>query len=482
MTSVIVVGGGIAGLAAARELAMAGVSSVTVLEGSARWGGKLAGVAVDGLRLDTGAESMLARRPEAVGLVDELGLSGRLVHPTSAKSQVLVGGQVRALPPSALGVPRDLDLLVGYLTPEGLQRARQEHELPAPALAGDVGIGRYVDERFGPEVTDRLLEPLLGGVYAGQARRLSFAAVSPALFERARHGGSLLQHAAGLTATTAQGPVFAGLVGGVATLVDALVADLARRGVTLRSGVTVRELSADPDGGYRLVCGAVPQPEMLRADAVVLAVPAAPAGRLLAPLTDVGREFGAIPYASVAVVTMVLRGAALTGSGLLVPPGELPTVKALTYSSTKWDWVGAQAEEVWGPGVSVVRASVGRVGEEQLLQLDDDALLARTWAEARALPGWPGAELVAGQVTRWGGGLPQYLVGHRDLVARIHVALAERPGLSVCGAALDGVGVAACLASATAAAAKVVQDLRTTDRGRRGDATTIEGQLLERRS
>jgi oxygen-dependent protoporphyrinogen oxidase len=219
---------------------------------------------------------------------------------------------------------------------------------------------------------------------------------------------------------------------------------------------------------------------VLEADAVVLAVPAAPAGRLLAPLTEVGRDYGAIPYASVAVVTLVLRGAALTGSGVLVPPGELPTVKALTYSSTKWDWVAAEAEQAWGPGVAAVRASVGRVGEERLLQLDDDALLARTWAEASTLPGWPGAELLAGQVTRWGGGLPQYLVGHRDLVARLHAALAQRSGLSVCGAALDGVGIAACLASATAAAAKVAGDLRTADPGRPAGATTIERQLLER--
>ncbi|MET0694237.1 MAG: hypothetical protein ABWY56_09905, partial [Propionibacteriaceae bacterium] len=176
-------------------------------------------------------------------------------------------------------------------------------------------------------------------------------------------------------------------------------------------------------------------------------------------LSPVAAEWAAIPYASMAVVTMVLQGAELSGSGLLIPPGQLPTVKALTYSSNKWDWVGAAAEAAWAPGTAVVRASVGRLGEERLLQLDDEALLARTFAEAGGLPGWGGARLVTGRVTRWGGALPQYLVGHRDLVARLRGSLTGLPGVAVCGAALDGVGVAACLASAGAAAAKIVADL-----------------------
>ena len=469
----MVVGGGIAGLAVARELARAG-AEVTVLEAGARWGGKLSSAELGGVRWDSGAESVLARRPEAVGLVDALGLTERRVQPTAARSQVLVDGAVQPLPPTAMGVPRGLDELEGFLTSAGWARARREPELPAPALGGDLGIGAYVDERFGPEVTDRLLEPLLGGVYAGQARQLSFEAVSPALFARARQGGSLLEHARDSVATTASGPVFAGLDGGIATLVDTLVDDLVRRGVTLRLRTTARELSRSPGGEYRLVCGPVPAPETLRADAVVLAAPAGPTGRLLSGLSAVADELAAVPYASVAVLTLVVGDTELDGSGLLVPPGELPTVKALTYSSRKWDGVARQAAAAWGPGVEVVRASVGRRGEEHLLQLDDRALLARTLAEARGLPGWRGARLIDGQVTRWGGALPQYLVGHRTLVARLRSSLADLPGLAVCGAALDGVGVAACLASATAAAAKVSGDLS----GPAG-ATTTQQHVLE---
>lgn len=457
MSSVVVVGGGIAGLAAARELRRAG-ADVTVLEGGPRWGGKLAQVSLDGALLDGGAESVLARRPEALELIADLGLGHRLVHPTDAKAQALVGGAVRSLPPSVLGVPSDLDALEGYLSPVGLARARQEPELPAPALPADVAVGRYVDQRFGPEVTDRLLEPLLGGVYAGHARRLSFAAVSPALWDRARHGGSLQEAARSLSGTSAQGPVFAGLVGGVATLVQALVTELERTGVRLRSSTAVTEL-VRTRRGYRLVCGPVSAPEVFEADAVVLATPARPAGRLLSDVSPVAADWAAIPYASVAVVTLAVRGADLSGSGLLVAPGELPTIKALTYSSTKWAWVAERAERTWGAGVCVVRASIGRVGEEQLLQLADEALLDRTFAEAKTLPGWAAAEVVAGRVSRWGGSLPQYLVGHRDLVTRLRGSIAGHPGLAVCGSAVDGVGIAACLASATTAAAKITQDL-----------------------
>ena len=477
MTSVVVVGGGIAGLAAARRLVLSGCD-VTVLEAGARWGGKIASLRLDGARLDVGAESVLARRPEAVALMAELGLAGQLVHPTDARSQVLVGGAARPLPPSAMGVPRDLDALVGYLSDEGLQRARQEPSLPAPPLAADLPIGRYVDERFGPEVTDRLLEPLLGGVYAGQARSLSFDAVAQPLFERARAGGSLLEHARQSTATTASGPVFAGLDGGIGTLVDALVADLLRRGATLRTGTAVRELSPRPGGGYRLVCGPVPAAGTVSADAVVLAIPAGPAGRLLSGLVPPAAEFGAVPYASFAVLTLVVGGADLAASGLLVPPGELPTIKALTHSSTKWAWTGEQARSVWGEGSAVVRASVGRYGEAALLQLDDEALLQRTVAEAAGLPGWAGARLVRGAVTRWGGALPQYLLGHRELVGRLRASLAEHPGLAVCGAALDGVGIPACLASAARAATTITDDLSGLPAGTR---TTSDLHTLERK-
>ena len=457
MTSVAVVGGGITGLAAARRLVLAG-ARVTVLEQGPRWGGKLDRTVVEDLGLDTGAESVLARRPEAVALIEDLGLTGQRVHPTGAKPQLLVGGRLHAMPPSLQGVPVDVEALAGLLSPAALDFARGEPDRPAPPLTGDVAVGRYVEQRFGAEVTDRLLEPLLGGVYAGRSRDLSFAAVMPDLYARARAGGSLLEHARAALRPRPGVPVFAGLVGGVSGLVRALLDDLAARGADLRTGTPARGLSRTTRG-WRLDLGA----QTLDVDGVLVATPAGPAGRLTAGTLAAAEALAVIPYASVAVLTLVVRGLETDRSGLLIPPGEMPTVKALTHSSVKWDWVREQAERTWGPGVAVVRASVGRAGEAEVLQLPDEELLDRTVAEVSTLPGWSGVQILHRRLTRWGGALPQYRPGHRELVADLRAGLTTTPGLALAGAALDGVGIAACLGSADLAATKIIDDLGPTD-------------------
>ncbi|SER35250.1 protoporphyrinogen oxidase [Microlunatus flavus] len=451
----VVVGGGVSGLGAALRLRDAGLD-VTVVEAGTRWGGKLAPVRVGDLVLDGGAESMLARRPEAVGLADALGLAARRTTPTTAKPRVLVEGEPRPIPPSLQGVPVDPAALRPLLTAGAAAYAEAEPDRPAPPLPNDLPIGAYVDERFGPEVTDRLLEPLLGGVYAGRSRTLSFASVAPALFAAARTGGSLAGHARASLRPGA-GPVFAGLVGGVHALVDALVERLGQEGADLRLRTTATALRRVGTGVVVTTsAGAV------EADVVVLAAPAPATSRLLAgvlPGTAALAALEDVPYASVAVVTMVVRGLAPADSGLLVPPGQLPTVKALTYSATKWGWVGDQVRAAYGDDVTALRVSVGRAGEAEVLQVDDETLVRRSLAEVSGLPGWEDAQLVDAAVSRWGGGLPQFRVGHVDLVDELRRELQGVPGVALAGAYLDGVGLPACLASADAAAEKVLSDL-----------------------
>jgi len=400
----------------------------------------------------------LARRPEGLDLVGALGLADHLVHPTAAQPQLLVGGRLHALPSSLLGIPTDVSQLTGLLSDEGLRLAASEPERQVPAFDHDVAIGRLVDERFGPEVTDRLLEPLLGGVYAGHSRSLSFNAVAPELFDRVKRGGSLSRHAQEAVKQSQQGPVFAGLVGGVSTLTDALVADLVRRGVRMRLGATVRTLER-ADHGFRLTVGGADDAEMIMADSVLIATPATATGRLLSGLVPSASEFGSLPYASVAIITLVVRGVRADTSGVLVVPGELPTIKAVTYSSAKWSWAASRARQVWGPGVDIIRVSVGRHGEAAVLQLSDPTLIERTLAEAKRIPGWEAAHLVEAAVSRWGAGLPQYPVGHRDLVAQLRAEVAGVSGLAVAGAALDGLGIPACVASARTAAGALVAEL-----------------------
>ncbi|MFD0688774.1 protoporphyrinogen oxidase [Actinomadura fibrosa] len=462
----VVVGGGIAGLAAARVLARAGVR-VTVLEGSPRIGGKLRVSEIAGLPVDEGAESMLARRPEGLELVRELGRAGDLVNPGTTSSSILSRGALRPIPSGqVMGVPSDLRALAAaqVLSPAGLARVPLDRVLPETPRGADVSVADFIGARVGREVVDRLVEPLLGGVYAGRAELLSFDSTLPAVAAAARTHRSLIAAVQAIRAAAPKdpGPVFASLPDGLGTLPDLVAGDIAAAGGTIRTDAMVRELRRRPDG-WRLTIGPARDPEALDADAVVVAVPAAPAARLLeAEVPAAARELAGIESASMAIVTLAYQAGAFPrppdGSGYLVPAVEnearAGSVKAVTFSSVKWPHLRER-----DPGLVAVRCSIGRFGEERALQRSDDELKADAMAEMAAVCGV--TELpVETRVTRWGGGLPQYNVGHADRVARVRAAVAGEPGLAVAGAAYDGLGIPACIASARAAAGRVLDHLR----------------------
>jgi protoporphyrinogen/coproporphyrinogen III oxidase len=441
---VVVVGGGIAGLTAARELSGAG-PSVLLLEGSPDLGGKLRLGTVGGVRVDVGAESMLARRPEAVGLAAELGLD--VVHPATGSTQLWTRGALRPLPRTLLGVPLDLDALAAthVLSDDGLARARAETVLPLGP--DDVSVAELLGSRLGHEVVDRLAEPMLGGVYAGHAANLSAAATAPQVVAMLREHGSLLAAAAALPAPSTA-PMFAGLEGGLGLLPRAL-ADAG--GFEIRTSATVRVLERT-SSGFRLTVGSTRTPEVIETGRVVLAVPGPPGARLLADVApEAAAELGAVDYASMAVITIAVPTLEVgDSSGFLVPAVDGRRIKASTYSFNKWAWVGAASE------LRILRASIGRHREEASLQASDEELVAHVVEDLSTATGQP-IRPVDALVHRWGGALPQYAVGHLDRVARIRAAVAAVPGLAVCGAAYDGVGIPAVIASARRAAASVVE-------------------------
>jgi oxygen-dependent protoporphyrinogen oxidase len=462
---VVVIGGGIAGLAAAHRLLASGVR-VTLLEATGRVGGKLQSGEIEGVRVDLGAESMLARRPEGTGLARAVGLGDRLEPPATATSAVWTRDALRPMPKGhVMGVPGDASALAGLLSAEGLARIEHEKDLAPTAVGDDVAVGAYVAERLGREVVDRLVEPLLGGVYAGDAYRISMRAAVPQLFEAARTHDSLLEGVRDIQARAAGqqtgGPVFMGLDGGIGTLPGAVADAVRAQGGDIRTETPVLGLTRAADGWrVRTDRGT------FDADAVVLATPAWSASALLASESPAAAaELGRVEYASMALVTMAFRRADVAGipagSGFLVPPVDGRTIKASTFSSNKWGWVARGAGDLF-----VLRTSVGRYGEEQALEREDAELVDVSLADLRAAVGLT-ARPVATEVTRWTGGLPQYPVGHLARVARIRDEVARLPGLRVCGAVYEGVGIPACIASGQRAADEILATptlARGTDR------------------
>jgi oxygen-dependent protoporphyrinogen oxidase len=458
---IAVVGGGISGLAAAvrlRDRAPEG-TIVTVYEGSPVLGGKLRTGELAGSVVELGAENFLQRDPEggesaAVRLALRLGLGDDLVHPERVGAAIAYGGRLVPLPAGTLvGVPGDLDAV------SALARTTADRDVddgrPLLAPGADVAVGALVRQRLGDEVVDRLVDPMLGGVYAGQADRLSLVATMPALARAALSAHTLTGAVRAAQAAFPRTPdraVFATVRGGVSRLVEAAAA---ASGARIRRHATVRGLTPGP-AGWRLTVGSAHAPEAAGADAVVLAVPARPAARLLAGVApDIAVTVGVLDYASVALVTLALPAPPLPSlSGFLVPTTLGTATKAATFFTTKWDHLRR------ADGTAIVRASVGRYGDEAVLQQDDAALAATVQRELSTLVGRSLPAPLATVVQRWGGALPQYAPGHLDRVARARAALhAAHPTLALAGAAYDGVGIPVCVKSGETAADDVLKAL-----------------------
>ncbi len=455
----MVIGGGISGLAAAHRLhKLDPTHSITLLEQAERLGGKILTEQLDGLVVEGAPDSFLARKPRGVGLCEELGLADQLTgrRPEHAdQTKIRFDDAFYPLPTGLTGmIPTNLDALADnpLISPAGQARLAQEATLPPAPGTADESVAAFVSRRLGPEVYEKLIEPLMSGIYAGDGTQLSLAATFPQLRELERKHGSLLR---GLTATSAARaanadnrtpdyPPFVSLTGGMGRLVDALVEQIPAG--TLCTGAAVKAVESVATGGYRVVLASG---EVRTANALIVATPAHVTANLLTAVdSTLAAAHAQIPHASSALVTFAYRKADLssvpTGYGYVVPSIANSEVLACTWSSNKW--AGRAPDDLL-----LCRVYIGHYGGRDVTQLGDEELVAMAQAELAGSFTATAAPRLQ-RVYRWPLSMPQYNLGHTERLATIAERLAAHPGLFLAGAAYRGVGIPDCIREGEAAA------------------------------
>ena len=453
---VVVIGGGISGLAAAYRLNVAThAPRVTVLESSNRLGGKIVSSPFGGVNVDEGPDAFLARVPDAINLCKELGIDSAFISTASKGAFIATRGKLRRLPDGLmLGVPTRLRQVAmsGIVSPLGLARAGLDLVLPDSWNGHDESVGHLISRRMGREVAERLVDPLVGSINASDTFELSAQMSTPQIAEAARKHRSLIMGLRELQSkqTASSGPMFYSFEAGVGLLVDRLVAALTD--VDLKTNTAVSALSTDATGRYVITAGG----ETIVADAVVMATPAHVTSKLVASIAPAAAEIlGTIEYASVALVTMAFRstdiGVDLDGSGLLVPQPEGLLMTAASFGHRKWPhWQRANPDRV------VLRISAGRYGDDRAMHLDDDELVDTLAREAAQLLDITGPVL-EWRVSRWPSSFPQDRPGHSEVVGRAEAALASAaPGIELTGSSYRGVGIPACIRQGNEAAGRII--------------------------
>ncbi|MGE2690012.1 protoporphyrinogen oxidase [Mycolicibacterium pulveris] len=445
--SYCVVGGGISGLVAAYRLRVSAGpdASITLFDPADRLGGALRTERIGGQPMEVGAEAFITRRPEVPALLGELGLAGRQVGTTGVRPLIYSQARLHPLPANTLqGVPTQPSSMRGLVDDATVARIADERSRPLRWAAGaDPSVAELVGDRFGEQVVARSVEPLLAGVYAGSAANIGVRSALPALATQLDRGAASLTDAACevLAASTVprDAPIFGAVDGGYAVLVDELV----RRARAHWRQVGVEAVHRSPHG-WDLVDD---EGARHHADAVVLAVPAPRMARLVAEVAPrTAAAARRIAVASTALVALALPGGTPLPqhSGVLVAGGERLHAKAITLTTRKWGPRG---------NVELVRLSYGRFGDDLARNVGDEELLSWAALDLHTVFGIH-AEPVDHHVQRWIDAMPQYGPGHVELIAELRAGLP--PGLAVAGGYLDGIGVPACVASATRAAASLV--------------------------
>jgi len=469
---VAVLGGGITGLSAAFYLLKTAAErgepiDVSVFESSDRLGGRVNTLRKNGFVIERGPDSFLARKRPMIEVARDLGIDGELTgtNPSAKKTYISRDAKLAPMPQGLiLGVPFDREkfLATELVSEEGKLRAWRESELPGEASGPDETVGAFLERRMGKEMVERIFEPLLAGIHAGDLYALGLEATFPQFKRMVERYGSLIagtraQQEAAVAAkakadadSAAGVPAandFAGLPpsafltfkNGLSTVIEALEAQILKLGGRIRTGAAVLAIDAEEAGGayrLRLADGSTHEAEQ-----AIVALPAPAAAKLLAPHADVS-ALTAIRYVSVANVVLAFDADGfdhdLDGSGFLVPRGENRTITASTWTSSKWTHTAPA-------GKRLIRCYVGRAGDEQGVELDDEAMIAAVRKDLRELMGLQ-AEPEFVEITRLRHSMPQYPVGHVEAIAGFRAALAnDLPGIVATGAAFEAVGLPDCV-------------------------------------
>ena len=478
---VVIVGGGITGLATAYRLlkatrdGQANQSSpsieVTVIEGRPELGGNIRTERTEGLIIDGGPDAFVVTKPHATALCKELGLGDRLIGTTAENRKVYIlhRGRLHALPEGmVLTVPTRILPMVQTRLLSWPAKARMALDLVLPRQrdAADESIGQFMRRRLGREVTERIAEPLLGGIFAGDVEALSARSTFPQLVELEERHGSLIKGvlaqrraraaAAGGTSSSSTAPsAFFALIGGMGELIETLAAEVTRRGGGLRTSTRIdRIVAGDPTPRFRVEArGPSGEPEVIEADDLVLALPAYAAAHVVRELdADLASILRAVPYESTATVFLGYRRGdvphPLDATGLIIPKTERRRALAATFVTSKW-------EHRAPPGVALLRVFLGGHRDPSALELSDDGLLRLARDELAALIGVK-AEPFFTRVFRHERGSAQPVVGHADRMRRARERTAAHPGLHLAGAAFEGVGIPDCVRQAGEVASRIL--------------------------
>ena len=455
MTKVVVIGGGISGLTSAYFLSQQiDPRDITVIESDDHLGGTVSAVEFGSHLAETGPDSFITRNPSAIDLAADLHLSERLISPATNSAFIYSRSALHPIPSGTVfGAPSDFNKFFGnsLLSKTGQLRAAMEPLLGHAKIQGDTTVGSFAKKRWGKEVTDRLIEPLVGGIHAGTVYELSLAQCAPQYLDAAQTKRSVSKGLRSQMAnyTPSGHPMFYSLEGGLSGLVDGLVSLLEERNVEILTRCESAEIRPLADG-YRITT----EKRSFDAEGIICATPAFVASRLLKAVSSTASELlDTIDYASPIMTLLGYEDASfgepLRGSGVLVPRQNKTLTTAITFATNKWP--GWKSE-----GETILRVSAGRIGDNRVWEFDDRSLVATLEAEMTKILGVR-SRSIRSKVARWQKRIPQFKPYHAQLIQRIRESLPS--GVELAGAPFLGVGIPACISSASLAADRLVKTL-----------------------